>query len=67
MLPEETNGAVTGIDLAELSQLQTLLPSYPEITKVILFLVPEQKEQRERTRISKLRLTDWRTYLKLNP
>jgi uncharacterized protein len=37
MVPDETNGAVTGLDVAELSQLQTLFSSYPEISKVILF------------------------------
>ena len=37
MVPDETNAAVTGLDEEELSKLQTLFPSYPEISKVILF------------------------------
>ena len=37
MVPDETNAAVTGLDEEELSKLQTLFSSYPEISKVILF------------------------------
>ena len=37
MVPDETNAAVTGLDEEELSQLQALFSSYPEIRKIILF------------------------------
>ena len=37
MVSDETNGAVSGLDAEELSQLQALFSSYPEIRKVILF------------------------------
>ena len=37
MVPDETNAAVTGLDEEELSQLQSIFSSYPEISKVILF------------------------------
>jgi uncharacterized protein len=37
MVPDETNAAVSGLDVEELGQLQTLFSSYPEIRKVILF------------------------------
>ena len=37
MVLDETNAAVTGLDEKELSQLQALFSSYPEIRKIILF------------------------------
>ena len=37
MVSDETNGAVSGLDAEELSQLQALFSCYPEIRKVILF------------------------------
>ena len=37
MVSDETNGAVSGLDAEELSQLEALFPCYPEIRKVILF------------------------------
>jgi len=57
MVSDETNGAVSGLDAEELSQLETLFSCYPEIRKVI-FLVPEQKEQRGKTLISTLQLME---------
>ena len=37
MVSDETNGAGSGLDAEELSQLQALYSCYPEIRKVILF------------------------------
>ena len=37
MVSDETNGAVSGLDAEELSQLQALFSCYPKIRKVILF------------------------------
>ena len=37
MVSDETNGAVSGLDAEELSQLETLFSCYPKIRKVILF------------------------------
>ena len=37
MVHGKTNGAVTGLNADELSQLQALFSFYPEVRKVILF------------------------------
>ena len=37
MVSDKTNGAVTGLNADELSQLQALFSLYPEVRKVILF------------------------------